>query len=181
MRRYIGSFKAAGTHKNESFAQQSLPISTSLPEEGNAQRRFVSIKAVSPTTPVLCLVTQPFQSGDRCPTTDLGQSIPLYINSFIHFLHFAFFYKPWRKSGTTKQKKVACHTNSAVSNLVHPYTRNVYSLSTATSKEHKFKNSTRGNSSSKWKQNITTSNVDQIRERLLKEVWYNKKLSMKFL
>ena len=46
-------------------------------QQGDAQSRFVCIKAVSPTTPVLCLET--FQSGHRCPTTDLGQSIPLRI------------------------------------------------------------------------------------------------------
>ena len=90
MRRYIGSFKATGTHKNESFAQQSLPISTSLPEEGNAQRRFVSIKAVSPTPPVLCLVTNPFSQGTDALQQIWGNqslyiSIPLYISSILLF------------------------------------------------------------------------------------------------
>ena len=35
-------------------------ISTSLPEQGNAQSRFVCITAVSQTTQALCLETQPF-------------------------------------------------------------------------------------------------------------------------
>ena len=67
------------------------------------------------------------------------------------------------------RKKFPCHTKLAVSNLVSPSTRNVYSLSTATSKEHKLKKPTRGSSSSNCKQNITTSGVDHIRERLLKK------------
>ena len=54
------------------------------------------------------------------------------------------------------------------SNLVHTSARNVYILSTATSEEHKLKKSTRRSSSSKRKQNITTSGVDHIRERLVK-------------
>ena len=66
--------KQQGLIKMETLSKS---ISTSLPEEGNGQSRFVCIKAVSPTTPVLCLETRPFQPGDRCPTTDLGQSIPL--------------------------------------------------------------------------------------------------------
>ena len=60
---------------------ETLPksISTSPLEEGIAQSRFVCIRAVSPTTPVFCLQTRPFQSGDWCPATDLGQLIPLCI------------------------------------------------------------------------------------------------------
>ena len=67
------------------MAVSTLPesISTSLPEEGNTQSRFVCIKVVSPTTPVLCLETRSFQSGDRRPTTDLGQSIPLCISPIL--------------------------------------------------------------------------------------------------
>ena len=145
---------------------ETLPksISASLPEEGNAQNRFVCIKAVSPTTPVLCLETQPFQSGDRCPTAELGQSIPFCISSIL----------PYSTSLEESElrpnrKTVACHTNLAVSNLVPPSTRNVYSSSTATSKEHKLNKPTRGSSPSNCKQNITTSGVDHIRERLLKK------------
>ena len=145
---------------------ETLPksISASLPEEGNAQNRFVCIKAVSPTTPVLCLETRPFQSGDRCPTTDLEQSIPLWISPIL----------PYSTSLEESElrpnrKTVACHTNLAVSNLVPPSTRNVYSSSTATSKEHKLNKPTRASSPSNCKQNITTSGVDHIRERLLKK------------
>ena len=56
---------------------EALPknISTSLPEEARAQSRFISIKAVSPTTQVFFLETRPFQSGDKRPTIDLSQSI----------------------------------------------------------------------------------------------------------
>ena len=116
---------------------ETLPksISASLPEEGNAQNRFVCIKAVSPTTPVLCLETRPFQSGDRCPTTDLEQSIPLWIFPILPY-STSFEESELRPN----RKTVACHTNLAVSNLVPPSTRNVYSSSTATSKEHKFIN-----------------------------------------
>ena len=145
---------------------ETLPkrISTSLPEERNAQSRFVCIKAVSPTTPVLCLKTRSFQSGERCPTTDLGQSIPLHISPIL----------PNSASLEESElrpnrKNVACHINLAISNLVPPSTRNVYSLSTATSKEHKLKKSTRGSSSSNCKQNITASGVDHIKERLSKK------------
>ena len=64
---------------------ETLPksISTSPLEEGIAQSRFVCIKTVSPTTPVLCLQTRPFQSEDRCPATDLGQLIPLCISTIL--------------------------------------------------------------------------------------------------
>ena len=53
--------------------------------------------------------------------------------------------------------------------MVPPSTRNVYSSSTATSKEHTLNKPTRRSSSSNCKQNITTSGVDHIRERLLKK------------
>ena len=60
---------------------ETLPksISTVLPVEENSQSRFICIKAVSPTIQVHCLEIRSFQSGDRYPTTDLGQSVPLYI------------------------------------------------------------------------------------------------------
>ena len=67
------------------------------------------------------------------------------------------------------RKNVACHTNLVVSNLVPPSTRNLYSLSTATSKEHKLNKPTRGSSSSNCKQNITTGGLDHIRETILKK------------
>ena len=53
--------------------------------------------------------------------------------------------------------------------LLFTPTRNVYSSSTATSKENKLKKPTNESSSSNCKQNITTSSVDHIRERLLKK------------
>ena len=67
------------------------------------------------------------------------------------------------------RKTVASHTNLAVSNFLPPSTRNIYSLSTITSKEHKINKPKRGSSPSNYKQNITTSGVDHIRERLLKK------------
>ena len=89
---------------------------------------------------------------------------------FMHFPHFTLFYKSWRKWVTTQQENVACHTNLAVSNLVTPSARYVYSSSTATSKEHKLNKPTRGSSSSNCKQNITPRGVDHIRELLKKGV-----------
>ena len=142
-------------------------ISTSLPEEGNAQSTFVCIKAVSPTTPVLCLETWSFQSGDRCPKTDLGQLTPLCISPILPHSTLKKVLK--KVSYDQTEKNVAGHTYLTVSNLVPPSTRNVYSLSNATSKEHKLKKPTRESSSSNCKQNITTSGVDHIRERLLKK------------
>ena len=113
---------------------ETLPksISTSLPEKENAQSRFVCIKAVSPTTQVLCLETGPFQSGDRCPTTDLGQSIILCISPI-----FPYPANLEESELRPNKKNVACHTNLAVSNLVPPSTGNVYISSTTTSEEHK--------------------------------------------
>ena len=61
----------------------SKSISTSLPEERNAQNRFVCMQAVSPTTLVLFLETRSFQSRDKCPTKDLGQSTPLCISPIL--------------------------------------------------------------------------------------------------
>ena len=139
-------------------------ISTSLPEERSNQSRFVCIKAVSLATPVLWLETRPFQSGDRCPTTDPGQSISLCISPILLYSisHEESELRPNRKN-------VPCHTNLAVSNLVPPSTRNVYCSSTATSKELKLNKPIRRSSSPNCKQNITTSSVDHIRERLLKK------------
>ena len=139
-------------------------ISTSLPEERSTQSRFVCIKAVSLTTLVLSLETRPFQSGDRCPTTDLGQSISLCISPILLYSisHEESELRPNRKN-------VPCHTNLAVSNLVPSSTRNVYCSSTATSKELKLNKPIRRSSSPNCKQNIMTSSVDHIRERLLKK------------
>ena len=66
------------------------------------------------------------------------------------------------------RKNVACNTNLVVPNLVTLSTRDFYSSFTATSKEHKLNRPRRGSSSSNCKQNITTSGVDHVRERLLK-------------
>ena len=124
--------KKQGPIRIETFPKS---ISTSVSEERNAQSRFVCIKAVSPTATVFCLETHPFKPGDRCPTTYLEKSIPLCIFPILPYsTNFAeSVLRPNRKND-------ACHTNLAVSNLVPPSTRNVYSLSTATSKEHKLKN-----------------------------------------
>ena len=67
------------------------------------------------------------------------------------------------------RKTVASHTNLAVSNFLPLSTRNIYSLSTITSKEHKINKPKRGSSPSNYKQNITTSGVAHISERLLKK------------
>ena len=121
----------------------SKSISTSLPEERNAQSRSLCVKAVSPTTPEFSLETRSFQSGYRCPTKHLGQSIPLCISPILH------------QSTSLEEselrpdiKNVASHTNLTVSNLVPPSTRNLYSSSNATSEESKLKKRTRGSSSS---------------------------------
>ena len=143
MWRQIGSLEIAGSHQNRNF------ISISLPEEGNAQSRFVCIKTVSSTTSVLRLDTRLFQSGTDA---DLGQSIPLCISPILP-------YSPSLEEIELRpsRKNVAGHTNLTVSNLVSPSARNVYSSSTATSKKRKLKKPTRGSSSSNCKQNITTS------------------------
>ena len=134
----------------------------SLPEERNVQNRLVCIKAISPTTPVLCLETRSFQPGNRCPTADLGQSIPLCISPILPYS------TSLEKSELPPSRKtVACHTNLAVSDLVPPTTRNVYSSSTAASKEHKPNKPIRESSPFNCKQDITTSGVDHIRENYL--------------
>ena len=108
--------------------------------------------------------TRPFQSGDRCPAADLGQSILLCISPIL-------LYSTSLEESDLRPNRqtVACHTNWAVSNLVSPSTRNVYNSSTTTSKEHKLNKPIRGSSPSICKQNIRTSGVNHIRERLLKK------------
>ena len=113
---------------------------------------------------IICMETRSFQSGGRCLTTNLGQSVSLCISPIL--LHSTSLEESELRQN---RKNVACHTNLAVSNLVPPSTRNVYSSSTASSKEHKLKKPARGSSSSNCKQKITTSGVDHIRERLLKK------------
>ena len=143
---------------------ETLPksISVSLPEERNVQNRLVCIKAISPTTPVLCLETRSFQPGNRCPTADLGQSIPLCISPILPYS------TSLEKSELPPSRKtVACHTNLAVSDLVPPTTGNVYSSSTAASKEHKPNKPIRESSPFNCKQDITTSGVDHIKENYL--------------
>ena len=149
----------------------SKSVSTSLPEKGNAQSRFACITAVSPTTPVLCLETRPFHSGDRCPATDFRQSIPLYISRI-----FPYSTSLEESELRPSRKNVACHISMAVSNPVPPSTRNVCSSSTATSKGHMLQNPTRGSSSSDCKQNITTTGVDHIRKDYLRRE-FQKQLS----
>ena len=141
---------------------ETLPksIPASPPEEGNAQNRFVCMKAVSTIRLALCLKTRPFQSGNRYLTADLDESFPLFISLILSFSTYL-----EESELRPNRKTVACYTNVAVSNLVPTSTRNVYSLSTATSKEHKPR---RRSSLSNCKQDIATSVVDHIREILLK-------------
>ena len=153
--------KQQGTIRMETLPKS---ISTSLPEKGNAQNRFVCINTVSPNTPVLCVKTRPFQSEDRCPTAELGQSIPLCISPILPYSTSLI-----ESELRPNRKNVACYTNLAVSYLVPPSTRNAYSSSTATSKERKLSKPTGGSSFSNCKENITTTGVDHIRERLLKK------------
>ena len=80
MWRQIGSLETAGTHQNANFAQKYFD----KPVRGG-ENIFVCIKAASPTTPVLCFKTRPFQSGERCPTTDLAESIPLCISPILPY------------------------------------------------------------------------------------------------
>ena len=144
---------------------ETLPKSiwTSLPEEGDAQSRFACIKAVSSTTLVPCLETQSCQSEGRCLTTDLRQSNRLCI-----FAISCYSISLEETELPPNRKNAACYTNLAVSNLVPASTRNVYSSSTANSKEHELNKPTRGSSSSNCKHNIGTSSVNHVRERLLK-------------
>ena len=67
------------------------------------------------------------------------------------------------------RQKVACQTNMAVSNLVTPSTRNVYSSSTTTSEKHKLQKPKRKISFSNSKRNVATSGVNHFRERLFKK------------
>ena len=113
---------------------------------------------------IIYLQTRSSQSGDRCLTTDLGQSISLCISPIL--LHSTSLEESELRQN---RKNVACHTNLAVSNLVPSSTRNVHSSSTAIFEKHKLKKPTRGSLSSNCKQNITTSGVNHIRERLLKK------------
>ena len=106
----------------------------------------------------------PFSQGTDALQQIWRQSIPLCVSPILpHSTSLeASELRPNRKT-------VACHTNLAVSNLVPPSARNVYSSSTPTSNEHKLNKLTRGISPSNCKQDITTSGVDHIRERLLKK------------
>ena len=143
-------------------------ISTSLPEEGNSQSRFVCIMAVSSTTTVLCLETRLFQSGDRCPTTDLGQSIPLCIPPILPYSTSL-----EESKLRPNRKNVACHTNLAVSNLPPPLLEISIIRPLLLTRSARLINPQGEvhlrSSSSNFKQKITTSGVDHIRERLLKK------------
>ena len=113
---------------------------------------------------------RPFQSGDRCPTTDLGQSIPLCISPILPY-STSLEESEWRPN----RNNLACHTTLAVSNLVPLSTRNVYSSSTATSKEHKLKKPTRGSSSSNFNRTLplavwTISGKDYSRREFQKQL-----------
>ena len=100
---------------------------------------------------------------------NLGQLIPLCISHMHCYMHLPYSTSLEESGLRPNRKNIACHTNLADSNLVPPSTRNVNSSSSATSKEYKLNKSTLGSSSSNCKQNITTSGVDHIRERLLEK------------
>ena len=157
MQRQICSLQTAETHQSRNCQNY---FNNSVKEE-NAQSRFACIKAVPPTTPVLCLETRPFQSGGRCHTSDLVQSMPLRISPFSLALQVLCKVIYDQTVNTCLLHQHGSHTP--------PSTRNNYGQSTAASKEHKLKNPTRESSSSNCKQNIATSGVDHISERLLKK------------
>ena len=114
--------------------------------------------------------TWPFQSGDRCPTADLGQSILLCISPIL-------LYSTSLEESDLRpnRKTVACHTNWAVSNLVSLSTGNVYNSSTTTSKEHKLNKPIRGSSPSICKRTLrlavwTISGKDYLRRKFQKQL-----------
>ena len=94
--------KQQGTIRMETLPKS---ISASLLEKGNAQNRLVCINTVSPNTPALCIKTRPFQSKDRCPTAELGQSIALCISPILPY------YTSLKESELRPNRKnVACYT-----------------------------------------------------------------------
>ena len=134
-------------------------VSTGLPEKENAQSRFVSIKAVSPTTPVLCLETRPIQSGERCSTTDLGKSIPYACPPYCFILQAL--------------KKKSYDQTEKMSQILYPTSPPLLEMFIVSPlllpKNSSLINPQGDSLSSNCKQNITTSSVDNIRERLLKK------------
>ena len=139
---------------------ETLPKSVlaSLPEERNAQSRFFASRLSHQLPQYFAWKLKPLSQG-----TDALQQI--WGNQFLYaFSHFVSLYKPWMSELQPNRKNIACRTNLAVSNLVTPSTRNVYSSSTATSEEHKLKLNQGEVKFSNCKQNITTSDVDHIRE-----------------
>ena len=159
--RHVGSLETSGSHQNGNFDQKFF---------NKSARRRERPKNI-------CLYQGCFNNYF---STLLGHPILSFresmrysrfgaIISSMHFPRFALFYKSCKKSVTTKQKKCCLSHQLGSLKSCTPSTRNVYSLSTATSKEHKLNKTTRGCSSSNYKQNITTSGVDHIRERLLKK------------
>ena len=87
-------------------------------------------------------------------------------NSLMHFPHSTSLEESELRAN---RKSVACHTNFAFSNLVPPSSRNLYSLSIATSKKQKFRKPTRVSSSSS-KQNFTTSGVSETAAQIVTSI-----------
>ena len=143
-------------------------VSASLPEKENAQSRFVSIKDVSPTTPVLCLETRPIQSGERCPTIDLGQSVPYACPPYCFIL------QALKKKSYDQTEKMLLLTQlgSLKSGFPRPSPPllEMFIVSPLLLPKNTSLINPQGDSlSSNCKQNIATSGVDSIRERLLKK------------
>ena len=106
--------------------------SVSLSAERNTQSRFVYIMTVLPTTSENGLEDHLFRLG-----TDVLQQIwcHQYLCSFPLFFLNLQVLKTVSSSQT--EKNIACPTNTVLSNLVLPSTRNLNSSSRATSRQHK--------------------------------------------
>ena len=90
-----------------------------------------------------------FSQGTKMPTTDLVQSIHLCVSLFCFVLQIL------KKVSSKQTEKMLLVTSTWQSQILYPLsTRNIYSLSTATSKEHKLENPTRASSSSNCKQKM---------------------------
>ena len=79
------------------------------------------------------------------------------------------FYKPWRKWVTSKQKMCCLPYQLCIFKFSTPSFRNLYSLSIATSKKHKFRKPTRVSSSSS-KQSFTTSGVSETAAQIITSI-----------
>ena len=89
-------------------------FSTSYPEEGNAKKIFVCIKAVSPTTSVLCLETRPFQSG-------IGALQQIWGNHFLYaFPPFCLTLQVLQKVSYDQTEKMLLVTPTWQSQILYP-------------------------------------------------------------